>query len=86
MHSMQSIMFRLQKIKFTLYQNEIHPLVDGSSFLEVLSIGVMFFHTIKHLSLSLKGDLNLATKFYCKNNFFFSINPCYLKYKVSSKI
>ena len=67
MHSTQSIMFWLQKIQFTLYQNEIHALVDGISFLEELSKGVMLFYTITDLSLSLKGDSNLATKFYCKS-------------------
>ena len=64
----------------------MHPLVDGSSFLEELSKGVMLFCSIAHLSLSLKGDLNLTTKFYCNNTFFFSTNPWYLKYKVSNKI
>ena len=68
---MQSIMFGLQKIKFTLYQNEIHPLVDGSSFLVELSKGVIFFYIIAYLSLPLKSDLNLATKCFCKSEIIF---------------
>ena len=81
-------MFSLQIIKFTLYQNEIHPLVDGSSFLVELSKGIIFFYTIAHLSLPLKADLILATKYFCKSELISSVStdPCYLKYKVSDKI